>query len=77
LKITNPDWHPQSWSQLTTAQRVTLRRLYHTAAIHFSMSHRLRKSLLSLVRHGLAQQWEQGFSITQQGRQWVGDVTIT
>lgn len=75
MRISNPDWHPASWSQLTAAQRRNLSRLLADGAISCQREtrrSRLRKSLTSLVRHGLAQvSAGELFTLTPTGRAWA------
>ena len=58
MKIINPNWHPDSPSQLTVAQRQNAKTLLASleAGSTFTMPSKATtiKSLASLVRHGLA-----------------------
>ena len=68
MKITNPDWHPNAWSQLTTSQRSNLRRLVIGPV---KPTHaRQKQSLDSLVRHGLAVAEGESYVASDLAKEW-------
>ncbi len=68
MKIRNPNWHPESSSQLTVAQRMNCKRLLDGG--QFVVDRRKEASFVSLVRHGLAKFVTPYYQPTAKLREW-------